>query len=839
MPEAFAPAAGQRFAGRFELSALLRGSGPARVFTTSDGSARPLVLVLFDPAACTPTAWSELMRVVTAATERALPGVVPLRNVPPAPPDPPFCLADPPVGWSFDRLRKGGPPSWQKQGAPAWERALRLGERAAAILEAAHAALGVPHRALVPQRLVVTEADELLILDFGVGELEPVAGRADDCGYRAPEQANSRGDVRSDVFSLASVLFELIAGERPSPKLPPRLRSLVPGVPRAVDDLFAEALAVEPWQRYAGMGELREAMREALGLGPAPAVSLSASVVRSTPPAAEAPPNHAEIDLSRSDLPVLPGSASAPAPASATPPSSGSIGSSPPGRVATPTVELPAPPGPARSIVSAPPGGVTTLPLWEPPASPSPAGSSASTPGRVASPTLELPPAPSPAGSSVSAGRAASPTLELPPAPSPAGASVSSSGRMASPTLELPPAPSPAGASGSTPGRMASPTLELPPAPSPAGASVSAGRVASPTLELPPAPSPAGASGSTPGAVAQPSAEPSSPSPARSKMSGPLRGPLLPPLELPPTRSNASTPPRGPILPPVEPLPVRAMPSSPSTSVASAANKTEIDWTRPRPGTSSASARPLQYSKLLQPDPDEVDVLGPRSNPPAAKTEVVPQPLVQAAFTPAKTEVVPQPLVQAAFTPARTEVVPQPLVQASVTSARTEHFPRSPAGPAEETIELPSQSMARLRFGDESTHTPAAHADRAEHPDEDESAPAHRPARTEIFVSNSVSGRAERTEILVGDDATAARSERTEMLSPGPAFAEPPHLERGVEAQNAAVRSAQPTSAPAAARQPAPRAPEPAKASGPPIKLLLITVNVVLLVVIVLVLALR
>ncbi|MFY0534619.1 hypothetical protein [Nannocystis pusilla] len=193
---------------------------------------RPLVLVLFDPSACTPGAWAGLLRVVHAASEARLVGIEPLRNVPTTPPDPPFCLADPLVGWSFDRLRQGGPPAWQKQAAPLWERALRLGERAAAILGAAHAVLGVPHRALVPQRLVVTEADELLILDFGVGELEPSAGRPDDCGYRAPEQAKARGDVRSDVHSLASVLFELIAGERPSPRMPARLRSLVPGCRR-------------------------------------------------------------------------------------------------------------------------------------------------------------------------------------------------------------------------------------------------------------------------------------------------------------------------------------------------------------------------------------------------------------------------------------------------------------------------------------------------------------------------------------------------------------------------------------------------------------------------------
>ncbi|MCY0988126.1 hypothetical protein OV203_13390 [Nannocystis sp. ILAH1] len=788
MPEAFAPAVGQRFAGRFELSALLRGSGPARVFTASEGSARPLVLVLLDPSACTPGAWAELTRVVTAATERGLPGVVPLRNVPAAPPHPLFCLADPPVGWSFDRLRQGGPPAWQKQAAPLWERALRLGERAAAILGAAHAALGVPHRALVPQRLVLTEADELVILDFGVGELEPSAGRPDDCGYRAPEQAKARGDVRSDVFSLASVLFELIAGERPSPRMPTRLRSLVPGVPQAVDDLFAEALAVEPWQRYADMGELREALRDALGLGPAPAASLSAPVVRATPAAAEAPTSEAsEADLSRSDLPVLPGSPSAPAPVIAGPslgrsslgspvaapmpstPSPGpSIVSAPPGGVAAPT--------PARSIVSTPPDGATTMEL--------PSRSIVSTPPNGAT-TMELP-----SRSIVPTSPGPEPTMELP------ARSIVSTSPGPESTMELP-----VRSIVSTPPGGAT-TMELP---SPARTIASASPEGITPGPASSGPARSSASPTPPRGPVLPSLElPESPSPARPSASPTPRGPLLPPLELSgspsPARSNATTPRRGSLLPPLEPLAVTPPQSRPAASVdssasASASNRTEIDWSRPRPGTTpSDSAGSLRYSKLVQPDADRIDVPGAESDPdrpPAARTEMLPESFAQAAAQGAKTEVWPQSFAQAA----KTELVPQSFAQA----ARTELVP---------------QPMARLRStGD---------------------APA---ARTEIFMAS----RPERTEILIADGAIpAARSDRTELQPPGPSVVEPPQLGRAVADPGVAVpRPAQPRSTPNSARQPAARAPAPAKASGPPIKLLLITVNAVLLVVIVLVLALR
>ncbi|MFZ6181094.1 hypothetical protein [Nannocystis pusilla] len=799
MPEAFAPAVGHRFAGRFELQALLRGSGPARVFTASDGGARPLVLVLFDPAACTPGAWSGLLRVVHAVSEARLVGIEPLRNIPTTPPDPPFCLADPPVGWSFDRLRQGGPPAWQKQAAPPWERALRLGERAAAILGAAHAALGVPHRALTAQRLVVTEADELLILDFGVGELEPSAGRPDDCGYRAPEQAMSRGDIRSDVFSLVSVLFELIAGERPSPRMPARLRSLVPGVPQAVDELFAEALAVEPWQRHADMGELREALRDVLGLGPAPAVSSSAPVVQAMPPPAEAA-TASEVDLSRSDLPVLPGSPSTPAPVTTAP----SLGRSSLGSpVAAPTPELrtsapsivSAPPGgvaastPARSIVSATPGGATTMEL--------PARSIVSAaPGGAT--TMELP-----ARSIGVAAPGGATTMEL---PSPVLSSVPTPSSPES-TMEL---PSPARSIGSTPPGP-EPTMELP-SPRAVASAPSEGSAPSPAPSSPGRP---GASPTPRGSVLSALELPGSPSPGRPSASPTPRGPLLPPLELSgspgPARSNATTPRRGSLLPPVEPRAVTPMPTRPAASVdpsasTSASNRTEIDWTRPRPGTPQPeSARPLRYSKLVQPDVDGSlvpEAESDRDDPPAARTETLPESFVQAA----RTEVWPQTFAQEAAQAARTEVWPQSFAQAAAPAAKTELVLPSFAQAAK--TELVQQPMARLRStGD---------------------APA---ARTEIFVAS----RPERTEILQGDVALpAARSERTELLSAGPSVVEPPP-----DPSAAVPRPAQPRSVPNPARQPAPRAASPAKSSGPPIKLLLITVNAVLLVVIVLVLALR
>jgi serine/threonine protein kinase len=178
------------------------------------------------------------------------------------PPTPLCCVAEPQVGDGFDRLR-------EREGPLPWRRALGLGERIARVLEAAHAATQVGHRALTAGRCIAVGHDEVLVLDYGVAELEPEEGRPDDAGYRAPEQESVRGDHRSDIYALAAILYELICGKRPSLRTPPCLRALVPGVPQAVDDLFVKALARVPARRFLNIGGMRAGMRELLGLAPA------------------------------------------------------------------------------------------------------------------------------------------------------------------------------------------------------------------------------------------------------------------------------------------------------------------------------------------------------------------------------------------------------------------------------------------------------------------------------------------------------------------------------------------------------------------------------------------
>ena len=137
---------------------------------------------------------------------------------------------------------------------------------------------GVIHRDLKPPNILIDEKDEPRVLDFGLAKLTSTddSGQAgltltkDFIGtpaYASPEQAAGKQDevdIRTDVYALGVILFQLLTGELPYradlniPELllaiqndePDRPSTIVSTIDSDIDAIVLKALAKDPGQRY-------------------------------------------------------------------------------------------------------------------------------------------------------------------------------------------------------------------------------------------------------------------------------------------------------------------------------------------------------------------------------------------------------------------------------------------------------------------------------------------------------------------------------------------------------------------------------------------------------------
>ncbi len=187
-------------------------------------------------------------------------------------------------------------------------RALELAVQMADALADAHAA-GVVHGDLKPDNVIVTPKGRVKILDFGLSAwtnggaarvhaaAAPTADAAaarDTIAYMSPEQTiGERGDHRTDIFSFAVMLFEMLTGRPPfagADALPlqiaqavaPAPSSLNPAVPQEIDPIVQRALAKSLDQRSESAATIAAELRsvEAILDERATAAELQAEMVR-------------------------------------------------------------------------------------------------------------------------------------------------------------------------------------------------------------------------------------------------------------------------------------------------------------------------------------------------------------------------------------------------------------------------------------------------------------------------------------------------------------------------------------------------------------------------------
>ncbi|HEV7364943.1 MAG TPA: protein kinase [Gemmatimonadales bacterium] len=183
-----------------------------------------------------------------------------------------------------------------REGSLPLDAALRITRAVATALGYAHRH-NVIHRDIKPENILLQEG-EPVVADFGVATAISAAGGDNvyitDRGfavgtpaYMSPEQASAERDLdgRSDLYSLACVLFEMLTGQPPFAGSSPRktmarhavepappIRSLRPTVPLAVDLALQRALAKAPEERFATMADFCDALMAPVPV-PTPVVS--------------------------------------------------------------------------------------------------------------------------------------------------------------------------------------------------------------------------------------------------------------------------------------------------------------------------------------------------------------------------------------------------------------------------------------------------------------------------------------------------------------------------------------------------------------------------------------
>ena len=160
------------------------------------------------------------------------------------------------------------------------EEAVSITLQCSSSLEAAHRA-GIIHRDIKPENIMLRPDGVAKVVDFGLARmLEPRAEsmlEATQTGsvmgtprYMSPEQARGdKLDVRSDIFSLGAVLFEMACG---SPAFPGAstaevFAALLAAPPDTGDagplrDVLSRALQKDVAARYSSMGEFAAAIRQ-------------------------------------------------------------------------------------------------------------------------------------------------------------------------------------------------------------------------------------------------------------------------------------------------------------------------------------------------------------------------------------------------------------------------------------------------------------------------------------------------------------------------------------------------------------------------------------------------
>ena len=183
------------------------------------------------------------------------------------------------------------------QGVPE-ARARSWGQQICSVLNYLHRqSPPIIFRDLKPSNIMVTERDELKLIDFGIARTFQSQRQATiimTIGYAPPEQLHGMPEPRSDIYALGATLHRVLthhdaANNKPSIFSFPPIRALRPDVSVAFEQVIMKALAPNLEQRWPNAGEMEKAIINlppptvTPPLGPLPSQGQSRQLTPQTP----------------------------------------------------------------------------------------------------------------------------------------------------------------------------------------------------------------------------------------------------------------------------------------------------------------------------------------------------------------------------------------------------------------------------------------------------------------------------------------------------------------------------------------------------------------------------
>jgi tetratricopeptide (TPR) repeat protein len=271
--------------GRYAVERELGRGGMATVWLATDLRAQgPVALKVLHPALAGAIGADRFTREVKLTATLHHPSIVPVLET--------GVIAaeegDPPLPWYTMPFIEGESlrTRLDREGALPLDDALRITSDVAGALQTAHAQ-GIVHRDIKPEN-VLLHGDSVYVVDFGIAKalVETGGERLTSTGiaigtpaYMSPEQASAEAvDARSDQYSLATMLYEMLVGEPPftgrtaqavvarrfaEPARP--IRTVRSAVPESVERAVLRALERAPVDRYPDVDAFVRDLRRASG----------------------------------------------------------------------------------------------------------------------------------------------------------------------------------------------------------------------------------------------------------------------------------------------------------------------------------------------------------------------------------------------------------------------------------------------------------------------------------------------------------------------------------------------------------------------------------------------